>query len=75
MVREYVAQVKTVAVVYGGAELRENVITGEEVVRCRDCLHSETSDGMVFCRMASTGQWRHAPVSPDGFCAWAQRAM
>lgn len=55
----------TVQIVAGGYR--------EEVIRCRDCLHSEKDDGMIFCRMASTGQWRHAPVRPDGFCAWGER--
>lgn len=45
----------------------------EDLIRCRDCLHSEKNDDMMFCRMASTGQWQYAPVNPDGFCAWAEK--
>lgn len=45
----------------------------EEIIRCRDCAHSDTEDGMMFCRIASTGQWKYAPVDSDGFCAWAER--
>lgn len=34
----------------------------EEIVRCRDCKHSE------YCQFH-----RHSENKPDGFCAWGER--
>ena len=54
----------------------------EEVVRCRDCKHYESSrwyESVIFpplgtdiehvCAFFADG----AKVSPDGFCAWGER--
>lgn len=45
-------------------------LTGEEIVRCRDCVGLvETWDGWECERFS--GEYHRA--EPDGFCAWSER--
>ena len=56
----------------------------EEIVRCRDCEHSrETESGALYCIGYLTEPWDYyndepsqgRKVTPDGFCAWAERKV
>lgn len=42
-------------------------MTGEEIVRCKDCKHYD--DGYCY-RPVEFHEFRAAP---DGFCAWGER--
>ena len=62
--------------IYGTDGHEGHWLTGEEIVRCRDCMHRRRSwNGHhpnfidhFFC--AYTGGHE---VKPDGFCAWGER--
>lgn len=64
--------------VYGTDEHDGHWLTGEEIVRCRDCWHS-FADGTVCWNPMFVhselfeGEWDDFPadVEPNGFCAWA----
>lgn len=58
--------------------------TGEEIVRCRDCVHCyedrrNTAIGWVDIFVCDSKQWSTSSlmpshtIEPDGFCAWASR--
>ena len=47
-------------------------LTGEEIVRCRDC--KEYRDCDATCHAWQWHNWETAiEVEPDGFCAWGAR--
>lgn len=47
-------------------------LTGEEIVRCRDCKDYRESD--ETCHSWQWHNWDAAiEVEPDGFCAWGVR--
>ena len=49
-----------------------NWLTGEEIVRCRDCKDYRASD--ATCHSWQWHNWDAAiDVEPDGFCAWGVR--
>lgn len=59
--------------IYGTDDHQGHWLTGERIVRCRDCKRSEEWQGRTFCHkfsMSSSAGW---PVEPDGFCAWGER--
>ena len=65
--------------VYGTDGHEGHWLTGEEIVRCRDCEHA-TDDGYgctLFGRREQVGSYRWedvpAEVEPDGFCKWGER--
>lgn len=43
---------------------------GGEIVRCKDCKHVNENGWRCECWSDS---WEDACVSPDGFCAWAEK--
>ena len=50
-------------------------LTGEEIVRCRDCayiFHRKYDNGFEY-QTCSYFDSEHAEVEPGGFCAWAVR--
>ena len=60
-------------------------LTGEEIVRCRDCIRSEAAswseNSLIPMDFVDCKFWRSYenakliinPVNPDGFCAWGVR--
>lgn len=57
--------------VYGTDGHEEHWLTGERIVRCRDCKHY-TDDEMEYYRYC--GFWCEQ-VAPDGFCSWGKRKV
>lgn len=60
--------------IYGADEHEGHWLTGEKIVRCRDCKRYQPREGQMFsCRFEYKGfiQWRSA--EPDGYCAWGER--
>ena len=54
--------------VYGTDGHEGHWLTGEEIVRCRDCKHYEPNTYSHFtCELLTFH------VEPDGFCAWGER--
>lgn len=55
-------------------------LTGEQIVRCRDCEHCREHDmrryggkcDQLLCHHFSTINSAGWPVEPDGFCAWGE---
>ena len=43
-------------------------LTGEEIVRCRDCKHFATNIHGSYCMKSVT-----TLSKPDGFCKWGER--
>lgn len=60
--------------IYGTDDHEGHWLTGEEIVRCRDCRHyvrdPEPIDPGWPMMCEDTGR---DMVEPDGFCAWALR--
>lgn len=60
--------------IYGTDDHEGHWLTGEEIVRCRDCKHyvrdPEPIDPGWPMMCDDTGR---DMVEPDGFCAWALR--
>ena len=63
--------------VYATDEHKGHWLTGEEIVRCRDCMkwhHIDTLDGV---RYGECDEWKRADsycvpaTRENGFCAWA----
>ena len=44
-----------------------------EIVRCGDCRHYETVEGMFGGESLACGRFYDATVKSDGFCAWGER--
>ena len=55
--------------IYGTDEQQGHWLTGEEIVRCRDCKHY-TDDEVEYRHYCN--EWC-GQVKPDGFCAWGER--
>lgn len=61
---------------YGiGNELMHFHYTGEEIVRCRDCKHSDKTYWTCahFRAYEGTCDECDLDIEPDGFCAWGER--
>ena len=60
--------------IYGTDEHEGHWLTGEEIVRCRDCMYYQQDPDPIdpgwpmMC--ADSGR---DMLEPDGFCAWAER--
>ena len=66
--------------IYGTDDHEGHWLTGEEIVRCRDCRHMRTIDLSVYY-----GEHKHdldictrvngvqLNAEPNGFCAWGER--
>lgn len=75
--------------IYATDEHEGHWLTGEEIVRCRDCQHMRevTMPSMLFDDETFTSyrcgadQWSTASLMPmhsvklDGFCAWGERKV
>ena len=67
--------------VYATDEHKGHWLTGEEIVRCRDCKYHEPMVVSYLDKPLSvciSEQWIGAEgdnplVKPDGFCAWGER--
>ena len=67
--------------VYATDEHKGHWLTGEEIVRCKDCKHHELMTVSYLDKPLSvciSEQWIGAEgdnplVKPDGFCAWGER--
>lgn len=68
--------------IYGTDEHEGHWLTGERIVRCRDCKHMHTVKS--WCWGIDVDEcWLHAdhesgalgkePTEPNGFCAWGER--
>ena len=58
--------------VYGTDGHEGHWLTGEEIVRCRDCKHCR-SPQQGFPWMCIRNCCAHFPIEPDGFCSWGER--
>ena len=58
--------------VYATDEHKGHWLTGEEIVRCRDCIYFDKyeNDEISVCYRFDNEQ---PIVEPDGLCAWARR--
>ena len=75
--------------VYATDEHKGHWLTGEEIVRCRDCKYADISythaavTGELHCYgyLFESWDWYNdmpsdgVKVKPDGFCAWAERRI
>ena len=61
---EYIIKAADWAIDYKGESLFKEC---QEIVRCRDCEHYEDYGGCCMRR------YQPMAVTPDGFCAWAER--
>jgi len=52
------------------AELNAWYVNSEPIVRCRDCCYADEIEGGYWCDRFDNGK-EH--VTPNGFCAWAER--
>ena len=60
--------------VYGTDGHEGHWLTGEEIVRCRDCKHFEVDQSDHEYRSGWwCKRWDTDMVKPDGFCAWGER--
>jgi len=66
--------------VYGTDGHEGHWLTGEEIVRCRDCKCTATYGDGIECLGPLVQTWDyyndqplHNPVPPDGFCKWGKR--
>lgn len=49
-------------------------LTGEKIVRCRDCKYHVGNDTMFSFYNGTCDWWAESPkVDPDGFCKWGKR--
>lgn len=58
--------------VYATDEHKGHWLTGEEIVRCRDCVYFDKyeNDEISVCYRFDNEQ---PIVEPDGFCSWGER--
>lgn len=57
--------------IYSTDEQGGHWLTGEQIVRCRDCVHFvPESNGYVAHDWCSELEFN---TEPDGFCAWGER--
>lgn len=67
--------------IYGTDDHDGHWLTGEEIVRCRDCKYMfDWAYGRMLCKMWADGGMDddvknvlYPTVKPDGFCAWGER--
>lgn len=81
-VREYIGCRATECSDFNGKgdDLYSMWLTDTEVIRCRDCGKSRENGWKcsrfvewVYDEAQEMGELAMASVSPDGFCAWAER--
>ena len=58
--------------IYGTDGHEGHWLTGEEIVRCRDCRHYVDASCYVDKELHSCTHWGDWTTS-DGFCAWGER--
>ncbi len=58
--------------VYGTDEQGGHWLTGEEIVRCRDCEFGKAIESIGCIKFQHVNE-RLQPKDPDGFCAWGER--
>lgn len=61
--------------IYGTDSNSGHWLTGEEIVRCRDCAYicnREYANGLEY-HTCSYFDSEYAEVEPNGFCAWGER--
>ncbi len=57
--------------IYGTDGHEGHWLTGEEIVRCRDCKHLMSNNR---CNLQDDyNEFHWLDVEPDGFCAWSER--
>ena len=60
--------------IYATDEHNGHWLTGEEIVRCRDCDYYDHWDASGPYREKHVcGYWDYLEIKPDGFCAWGER--
>lgn len=70
--------------IYGTDEHMGHWLTGERIVRCRDCVHCyedrrNTAIGWVDRFACDSKQWSTSSlmpshtIEPNGYCAWGER--
>lgn len=65
--------------VYATDEHKGHWLTGEEIVRCRDCKHftpkgtHKFENGKVNADYCDYVRGWMLQITPDGYCAWAER--
>ena len=57
--------------VYGTDGREGHWLTGEEIVRCRDCRFFEETGNCTWFECGICGT--QGEVTEDGFCAWGER--
>lgn len=81
--------VKMTEYIYGTDDHEGHWLTGEEIVRCRDCRHAfeviwpvqsnipsdylDCTGELVECWDYYNDEPKDNPVPPNGFCAWGER--
>lgn len=62
--------------IYGTDGHEGHWLTGEEIVRCRDCKHYSDHEWVIATDVSDVCHfWGGGPVKvePDGFCKWGER--
>ena len=65
--------------IYATDEHKGHWLTGEEIVRCRDCKHftpegtHKFENGKVNADYCKYVRGWMLQITPDGFCAWGER--
>lgn len=54
--------------IYGTDGHEGHWLTGEEIVRCRDCRFYKSGDSGRWCLRSISMKSNH----PDGYCAWGK---
>ena len=57
--------------IYGTDGHEGHWLTGEEIVRCRDCRFFEETGNCTWFECGTCGT--QGEVTGDGFCAWGER--
>lgn len=64
--------------IYGTDGHEGHWLTGEEIVRCRDCINKTTvGDRCLFFAMQlrETGTAVYPRITGDGFCKWGRKVV
>ena len=60
--------------IYATDEHKGHWLTGEKIVRCRDCDYYDHLDASGPYREKHVcGYWNYLEIELDGFCAWGER--
>ena len=59
--------------IYGTDEHEGHWLTGDEIVRCKDCKWFDGRPNYQLCRRDMSCDEIAVFAEPDGFCAWAER--